>query len=170
MARDRFEDTQLRQRRSGWVGYAAGTWTRPRQIIVKAEHTAQGSNPGFVVTTLEGDPQDLYDRLYCARGGMENRIKEQFQLFSDRTSCHRWWPSQFRLPLSSCAYALVDALRRLAPQHTALARAQINTLRPTLFKIGAAVVRNTRRIRFLMSSNDPGQTLFATVVATLNSG
>jgi len=170
VAKERFEDTQHKQRRFGWVGYAAQTWTRSRQIIVKAEHTAQGSNPRFVVTTLEGDPQDLYDRLYCARGEMENRIKEQFQLFSDRTSCHRWWPNQFRLLLSSCAYVLVEALRRLALKHTALARAQINTLRLTLFKIGAAVVRNTRRIRFLMSSQYPRQALFAQVVATLNSG
>ena len=170
VAKAQFETTQAKQRCFGWVGYAAGTWTRSRHIIVKPEHTAQGSNPRFVVTTLDGDPQDLYDRLYCARGEMENRIKEQFQLFSDRTSCHRWWPNQFRLLLSSCAYVLVEALRRLALKHTALARAQINTLRLTLFKIGAAVVRNTRRIRFLMSSSYPRQTLFAQVVATLNSG
>lgn len=123
-----------------------------------------------MVTTLDGDPQDLHDRLYCARGEMENRIKEQFQLFSDRTSCHRWWPNQFRLLLSSCAHVLVEALRRLALKHTALARAQINTIRLQLLKIGATVVRNTRRIRFLMSSAYPRQTLFAPVVATLNSG
>lgn len=128
-AKERFEDTQHKQRRFGWVGYAAQTWTRSRRIIVKAEHTEQGSNPRFVVTTLDGDPQDLYDRLYCARGERENRIKEQFQLFSDRTSCHRWWPNQFRLLLASCAYVLVETIRSIGLKHTRLAQAQVNTIR-----------------------------------------
>ena len=73
--------------------YAAGTWDRPRRVIAKIEHTHKGINPRYVATNLKGDAQALYEWLYCARGEMENRIKEQqLDLFADRTSCHRWWP------------------------------------------------------------------------------
>ena len=101
--------------------YAAGSWNRARRVIAKIEHTAKGSNPRYVVTNLKGDGQALYDKLYCARGEMENRIKEQqLDLFADRTSCHRWWPNQFRLLLSSLAYMLLEAIRRLALKGTEL--------------------------------------------------
>jgi len=170
VAQERFDKTQEPQRIFHTVGYSAKTWDRVRHVIVKAEHLAKGANPRFVVTNLEGDAQDLYENLYCARGDMENRIKEQFQLFSDRTSCHRWWPNQFRLLLSSCAYVLISALRRIGLRKTALEKAQIDTIRLQLFKIGVAIVRNTRRIRFLLSSSYPRQALFMQVVANLNSG
>lgn len=169
-AQAQFDVTQDKQRHFASIAYAAQSWDRSRRVIAKAEHSGQGSNPRFVVTTLEGDPQALYDDLYCARGEMENRIKEQFQLFSDRTSCHRWWPNQFRLLLSSFAYVLMENLRRVGLRQTALARAQINTIRLQLLKIGAVVVRNTRRVRVLMSSSHPRQELFAKVVAQLDSG
>ena len=108
------------------LDYAAETWDKTRRVIAKAEHTDQGSNPRFVVTNLEGDAQVLYDEVYCARGEMENRIKEQqLGLFADRTSCHRWWANQFRLLLSSCAYVLLEAIRRLGLAGTELARAQV---------------------------------------------
>jgi hypothetical protein len=114
-----------------------------------------------VVTNLTGDPEELYDRLYCARGNMENRIKEQqLDLFSDRTSCHLWWPNQFRLLLSLLAYILIDSIRRLALKGTQLAQAQCGTIRLKLFKIGAVVLRNTRRIRLHLSSAFPYQPLF----------
>ena len=84
-------------------------------MIVKAEHNAQGPNPRFVVANVPGDPQELYEDVYCQRGEMENRIKEQqLGLFADRTSCHRFLANQFRLLLSSAAYVLVQALRRMA--------------------------------------------------------
>jgi hypothetical protein len=86
-------------------------------------------------------------------------------LFADRTSCHRWWPNQFRLLLSSLAYMLLEAIRRLALQGTELARAYVGTLRPKLLKIGAVIWRNTRRIRFLLSSARPYQKLFFRVAA-----
>lgn len=169
-ARDDFDLSGQKQRHFWIFHYAAQTWDRLRTVIAKAEHSQQGSNPRFVVTNLEGDPQELYDRLYCARGEMENRIKEQMQLFADRTSCHRWWPNQFRLLLSSLAYVLVETIRRVGLKKTALAQAQVNTIRLALFKIGAAIVRNTRRVRILMSSSYPRQRLFARVVAQLDSG
>jgi Transposase DDE domain group 1 len=96
-----------------------------------------------VVTNLVGHAQTLYDQVYCARGEMENRIKEQqLGLFSDRTSCHYWWPDQFRLLLSSCAYVSMEALRRLGLQSTELARAQLGTIRLKLLKIGAVITRD----------------------------
>jgi hypothetical protein len=134
--------------------YAAKSWKRTRRIIVKIEHTEKGSNLRYVVTNLTGKPQFLYDKLYCARGEMENRIKEQqLDLFADRTSCHRWWSNQFRLLLSSLAYILLETIRRLALQGTELAQAYVSTLRLKLIKIGAVVLRNTRRIRFLLASS-----------------
>jgi Transposase DDE domain group 1 len=169
-AKKRFEDSGEYQRHFCQVAYSAASWDRLRQVIVKVEHSAKGENPRFVVTNLDGDPQALYDTLYCARGDMENKIKQQFQLFSDRTSCHGWWANQFRLLLSSCAYVLVDALRRVGLKGTALARAEVHTIRLQLFKIGTAIVRNTRRIRFLLSSSYPRQDLFTRVVANLESG
>ena len=151
--------------------YAASSWRCKRRIIAKIEHTGQGSNPRYLVTNLKGNPQNLYDKLYCARGEMENRIKEnQLDLFADRTSCHHWWPNQFRLLLSSLAYILLESLRRLALQGTELARAYVGTLRLKLLKIGAVILRNTRRIRFLLSSACPDQQLFFYVAAKLVPG
>ncbi len=92
-------------------------------MIVKAEHTAQGANPRFVVANVPGDPQEFYEDVYCQRGEAENPIKEQqLDLFADRTSCHRFLVNQFRLSLSSAAYELVQALRRTALAGTELAR------------------------------------------------
>jgi hypothetical protein len=152
------------------LDYAAHTWDKTRRVIAKAEHTGQGSNPRFVVTNLEGDAQALYDEVYCARGEMENRIKEQqLGLFADRTSCHHWWANQFRLLLSSCAYVLVEAIRRLGLAGTELARAQVQTIRLKLLKIGTVILRNTRRIRLLFSSAYPHQQLFRHVFQRLSS-
>ena len=150
--------------------YAAGTWDKKRRVIAKAEHTAQGSNPRFVVTNLAGDAQALYDEVYCARGEMENRIKEQqLGLFADRTSCHDWWANQFRRLLSSCAYVLVEAIRRLGLAGTELARAQVQTIRLKLLKIGTVILRNTRRIRLLFTQAYPHQELFRRVCQRLSS-
>lgn len=153
------------------IDYAANSWDHPRRVIAKVEHTDKGSNPRYVVTHLEGEAQALYEKLYCARGDMENRIKEQqLDLFADRTRCHRWWPNQFRLLLSSLAYTLLEAIRRLALKGTELANAYVGTLRLKLLKIGAVLVKNSRRIRFLLSSTYPYQSLFFHVAARLEPG
>ena len=160
-----------KQREFTQFTYAAGTWKQHRTIIAKLEVTDKGPNPRFIVTNLEGHPQTLYDDVYCARGDMENRIKEQqLGLFADRTSAHQWWANQFRLLLSSLAYVLMDGIRRLGLPGTELARAQMSTLRLTLFKVGAVILRNTRRIRFLLSSAYPYQHLFQTVATRLKPG
>src|SRR5690606_31106327 len=120
-----YSRTGEKQRMFGWIDYGAHSWDRTRRVIAKAEHSAKGSNPRYVVTTLEGDPRSLYDQVYCARGDMENRIKEQqLGLFADRTSCHAWWSNQLRLLLSTLAYVLIDGLRRLALVGTDWARKQ----------------------------------------------
>jgi Transposase DDE domain group 1 len=163
-----FAATGQKQRQFGWVDYAAGTWDRPRRVIAKAEVTGKGENPRFVLTSLEGEAQALYDQVYCARGEMENRIKEQqLGLFSDRTSAHGWWANQFRVLLSAAAYVLLEAIRRIGLHGTELARAQVTTIRLKLLKIGTVIVRNTRRIRLLLSSAYPQQELFASVCRAL---
>lgn len=170
-AAKRFARTGRKQRVFGEIKYAAWSWDRARRVLVKAEHSPKGSNPRFVLTNLSGPAQQLYDEVYCARGEMENRIKEQqLGLFSDRTSCQHWWANQFRLLLSSFAYVLMERLRSLALAGTELARAQVQTIRLKLLKIGAVVVRNTRRIRLLLSNGYAHQRLFAHVAHVLGSG
>lgn len=167
-ARTQYETEQTKQRVFTELHYKAGTWKRRRRVILKAEHMSQGSNPRYVVTNLDGDAQRLYETVYCARGEMENRIKEQqLDLFADRTSCSLWWPNQFRLLLSTLAYTLIHAIRRIALPHTELAQATCATIRLKLFKIGAVVIRNTRRIRLLLSSQYPFQSLFQSVCQRL---
>lgn len=156
-----FKKTNLNQKYFSETVYAAETWSKDRRVIIKSEHTDLGANTRYVVTNLEGSPQDLYEKIYCARGEMENRIKEQqLDMFADRTSCHKWWPNQFRLLLSSMAYVLMETIRRTALKETELAQAQVGTIRLKLLKIGAVVIRNTRRIKLLLSSHYPYQNLF----------
>lgn len=160
-AERQFQKTGRPQRLFGSFAYAASTWDRQRRVIVKAEHNAQGSNPRFIVANVPGDPQELYDRVYCRRGEMENRIKEQqLDLFADRTSCHRFLANRFRLLLSSAAYVLVQALRRTALAGTELARAQAGTIRLRLFKVAARVVVSARRVVFHLASSYPYQGVF----------
>lgn len=166
-----FEETGDKQRLLTDIQYGAKSWNKVRRVLVKAEYQEKGPNTRYVVTNLEGDPQTLYDELYCARGEMENRIKEQqLGLFADRTSCHHWWPNQFRLLLSSLAYVLMEAIRRLALKGTDLAKAQMTTIRLKLFKIGAVILRNTRRVRFLLSSAYPYAELFIQTAIRLKPG
>lgn len=130
-------------------------------MIAKAEHSVKGENPRFLVTNLAGAPKTLYEDVYCARGEMENRIKEQqLGLFADRTSCHIWWANQFRLLLASLGHLLLDTFRHLGLAGTELARAQCFTLRVKFLKIGGVILRNTRRIRFLLPDANPWQALF----------
>ena len=167
-AKKSFDDAQTKQRLFTHFDYKARSWSRKRRIILKAEHTAKGSNPRFVVTNLKDDAQAIYDDHYCLRGDMENRIKEQqLELFSDRTSAHAWWTNQLRLLFSTFAYCLLNYIRRTLLAGTVLARAQCGTIRLKLLKIGAVVLRNTRRIQFLLSSSCPYQELFARVAGKL---
>jgi len=160
-----------KQRLFAELSYGARTWTKRRRVIARLEFGAKGANPRYVVTNLEGGGRQLYDELYCQRGEMENRIKEQqLDLFADRTSCHDWWPNQFRLLVSSLAYSLIQAIRRRALQGTDMARAQAGTIRLKLLRIGAVVIRNTRRVRLHLSSACPHKALFQLAAARLKPG
>jgi len=166
-----YDHTQEKQRVFGEIIYGAETWKCERRVIVKAEHLEKGPNPRFVVTNLPNDPKELYENVYCARGEMENRIKEQqLDLYADRTSCHEWWPNQLRLLLSSLAYILLETIRSSALTGTKMAQATAGTIRLKLLKIGAVILRNTRRIRFLLSSSHPNQDLFLMALNRLVSG
>ena len=167
-AKRQFEDTDTKQRMFAEVQYAAKTWDRQRRLIVKAEHLEQGANTRFIVTNLPGDPQELYDDLYCQRGEMENRIKEQqMDLFADRTSCHDFVANQFRLLLSAAAYVLTETLRRTALKDTELKNAQVGTIRLKLLKIGARIKTSVRRIVLHMASGYPLQDLFHQIAERL---
>ena len=171
VAKKNFEETDEKQKLFIQFSYAAKSWANEKKIIGKAEYTKDGANPRFIVTNINGDPKDLYENLYCARGDMENRIKEkQLGLFADRTSCHDWWANQLRLLFSSLAYILIEYIRSTALAGTILEKAQVNTIRLRLFKIGAVIIKNTRRIRFLLSSCYPLQELFHSVFAKLVPG
>jgi DDE family transposase len=148
------------------------SWTRARRVVAKAEHLEKGANPRFVVTSLgaEGWPaQRLYEELYCARGDMENRIKEQLMLFADRTSTTFLRSNQIRLYFSSVAYLLMAALRRLGLKGTELASAQCATLRLKLLKIGALIRVTARKVWVSMAGGYPYPELWARVLAQLQA-
>ena len=166
-----FEESGGKQRLFGEFAYAARSWKTQRRVIARLEHSAKGATPRYIVTTLEGDGRQLYETLYCQRGDMENRIKEQqLDLFADRASCHKWWADQFRLLLSSLAYTLLETIRRIGLKGTEMARAQAGTIRLKLLKIGAVILRNSRRVRFHLSSACPDKALFMLAAERLTPG
>lgn len=166
---DQYAARQAKQRMLGEFEYAAKTWDKPRRVIARLEHGPQGANPRFIVTNLKGSPKVLYERRYCARGEAENRIKEaQLDLFGRRASCHRFQANQLRLLLAALAYTLMINLRRLALAGTELAQACTTTIRTKLLKIGAAILRNTRRVRVLLASAHPMKHVFLTAARALS--
>jgi hypothetical protein len=143
-----------------------GGWERERRVAAKAEHLDGKENPRFVVTSLtseEWPAQELYEKLYCARGDMENRIKEQFSLFADRVSTETIRANQMRVYLSTIAYVLVSGLRRLGLHATELAQAQVSTIRTKLLKIGAQIRVTARKVWVSMASSYPYQDLYQQV-------
>jgi hypothetical protein len=147
-----------------------GGWDSARRVVAKAEYIDGKENPRFVVTSLanaEWAAQGLYEQLYCARGEMENRIKEQFSLFADRVSTETMRANQMRLYLSAMAYILVSGLRRLGLKATALAEAQVSTIRTKLLKIGAQIRVTVRKVWISMSSAYPWQDLYQQVWTNL---
>jgi Transposase DDE domain group 1 len=147
------------------------SWSRKRRVIGKAEHLQKGSNPRFVVTSLPARQMGaryIYERTYCARGDMENRVKEQqLGLFADRTSTAMMHANQLRLYFSSVAYMVLQTLRRIGLQGTALASAQCSTIRLKLLKVGAQVQVTVRRVWFRMAGGYPYPDVFAHVYENL---
>jgi hypothetical protein len=171
-AQQEFEGTGQAARRFRDFFYRTReSWSRSRRVVGKAEHLAKGANPRFVVTSLSPEAwpaRELYERLYCQRGEMENRIKEQqLDLFADRTSSSTMRANQLRLWFSTAAYSLLHLLRRLGLKHTPWARAQCGTIRLKLLKIGARIKVSVRRVVVSMASGYPYETSFAQVYAHL---
>jgi hypothetical protein len=148
----------------------SGSWSKKRRVVAKAEHIDGKSNPRFIVTSLDAkswERRQLYQELYCARGDMENRIKEQFVLFADRVSASTLRANQLRIYFSVIAYTLINGLRRLALRATAMATAQVGTIRLRLLKIGALVKVTVRKVWIRMASSYPHQTLFSQALRQL---
>ncbi len=173
-AKERYRETGTAARVFDEFVYRTHTsWSRSRRVIGKAEHLSKGANPRFVVTSLpldEVDAQTLYEQLYCARGDMENRIKEQQQdLFADRTSTATLRANQIRLYFSAFAYVLLCAFRRLGLAGTEMARAQCGTIRLKLLKIGTRVRISVRKVWLSFSEHYPYARLFQQVLANLRA-
>jgi hypothetical protein len=147
------------------------SWSRERRVIGKAEYLSKGANPRFIVTSLSPQAirgRQLYEKLYCARGDMENRIKEQQQdLFADRTSSHTMASNQLRLYFSSFAYIVLQTLRRIGLKGTSLAKAQCGTIRLRLLKVGAQIRISTRKIWIACSESYPYAAVFEQVLSQL---
>ena len=167
-ARFEHEGSGEKVRRLHDVGYAAESWPRLRRVLIKAEVTAQGDNPRFVVTSLAGDPLLLYD-VYARRGEAENRIKElKCDLAMDRTSCHRFLANQFRLLLHAAAFVLLSFMRRCLAG-TQLADAQVCTLQRKLLKLGVLVRESCRRVVLQFASSCPVQHLWPVVLERMRA-
>ena len=165
-ARQQWEQTRQPARVFVEFSYetASGSWSQPRRVVAKAEHIDGKENPRYVVTSLSSQDwpaRKLYEELYCARGDMENRIKEQFVLFADRVSAESMRANQLRLYFSALAYVLVSGLRRLGLKATELATAQAATIRLRLLKIGALVRVTVRRVWISLPRSYPWPELFA---------
>jgi hypothetical protein len=145
-------------------------WNRERRVVAKAEHIDGKENPRFLVTSLSAEQwpaRALYEDLYCARGDMENRIKEQFSLFADRVSAETMRANQLRLYFSVIAYVLLSGLRRVGLKATELAQAQVSTIRTKLLKIGAQVRISVRKVWISMASSYPWQSIYQQVWSNL---
>jgi hypothetical protein len=149
-----------------------GMWNKDRRVVAKAEHINGKSNPRFIVTSLDAErweKQKLYEELYCARGDMENRLKEQFVLFADRVSVSTMRGNQLRIYLSVMAYTLMNGLRRLGLKATSMATAQVGTIRLKVLKIGALIQVTVRKVWVRMASSYPYQALFSQVLQQLRT-
>ena len=155
-------EPEAKVRRYADLRYAAGSWRQERRVIARVEASAAGCDSRFVVTNLGGKAKVLYEKVYCARGQMENLIKaHKTHLASDRTSCHDAKANQFRLILHSAAYALMHALRAAAPKRSSWRVAQFDTLRTRLLKIAGRVVEMNTRIKVLLPSACPDKAIIA---------
>lgn len=172
LVRARYEETGKEAREFKDFSYRTlESWSSERRVVGKAEHLAKGPNPRFVVTSLSReacDARSLYEREYCARGDMENRIKEQqLDLFADRTSTATMRANQLRLWFSSIAYVLLSELRRIALKGTEMERSQSGTIRTRLLKIGARVKISVRRVVIAMASGCPYARIFEQALINL---
>jgi hypothetical protein len=163
---NKYDETKEKVRLFGEIKYAAKTWSKERRVIVKAERLILGTNIRFVVTNItKHKAEHLYDKIYTARGEMENRIKEQqLYLFADQVSCHFFIANAFRMMLSSLAYVMLEKIRSIGLNSTKLLKSQCSTIRNKILKIGAIIKTNTRRIQINMTEAYPFQDIFWEVI------
>lgn len=165
-----YQSAKVKQRAIHEFRYAADSWNQERRVVTRLEFGSLGINPRFIVTNLDMPAHALYDDLYCQRGEAENRIKEvQLDLFGTRASCQKFLANWLRLMFAALSYTLMQRLRELALQQTELAHATAATIRVRLLKIGAAVIRNTRRIRILLASHHPMRDAYIVAARALAS-
>lgn len=167
-AEDKFKATGEKQKLFANFNYAAQTWNTQRRIVVKAEHNSNGANTRFVVTSLSESSEIIYTEKYCKRGDMENHIKQlKLDLHSDRNSCSNFYANYFRLLLSSFACILITELKNTHLKPTKLAKSYCGIIQLKLFKIGAVVIKNSRRVKFFLSSTCTSQKDFITAAHSL---
>jgi len=168
-AKQDFDLSNKKQKTFADFIYKAKTWKTERKVVGKAEVNQYRDSTRFVITTLKEDPEVIYNKRYCPRGNMENKIQQQFLLFSLRTSCHLWWGNQLRLLLSGIAYILLEKLQSGYLENTKFCKSKVNTLRLRLLKISSVIITNTRKIMFYFSKNYIEQNLFVRLVDKLDT-
>lgn len=170
-AQKEYETTNTKQKLFTELSYQAGTWHKARRVVAKVEHNHHGSNLRLVVTNMSNSAQDIYENNYCLRGNMENYIKQQkLDLRADRVSAHTFVANQFRVLLVAFAYILINKLRDKYLKGSILAKAYCGTIRNKLFKIGAIVIKNSRKIKFLFSDSFVNQDLFTVIAKKIEAG
>ena len=166
----RVQSCKDRVRRFFQTGDQAESWSRERKVIARVEATSKGSEMRFIVTNLPGRAKVLYERVYCARGRMENMIKEhKLYIRSDRTSCHRWEANQFRLFPHTGAYWLLHQLRQAAPRRSLWRTATFETLRRAFLKIAVRIEELNSRIRIALPSAYPYQKALVAVAGRISA-
>jgi hypothetical protein len=164
----RVQSKKEKLRRFHQTTYQAGRWPKARKIIARAEATSMGSDVRFVVTNLPGSAKVLYEKVYCARGRMENMIKDmKLYTRSDRTSCHRWEANQFRLFLHMAAYWLLLSLRKAAPRRSLWRTATFETLRRAFLKIAVRIQELKSRIKVAFPSAYPHAPILALIAGVI---
>lgn len=168
LVKKNFETTKEKQKLFDNFEYGAGSWKNKRRIIVKAEHNENGPNTRFLVTNKTESAETLYSEEYCPRGDMENHIKQlKLDLFSDRNSCKNFYANYFRLILSSLAYMLITELKNSHLRLSKFAKAYCSSIRLKLFKIGAIIIKNSRKIKFFLASSYTNQKDFISAAQSL---
>jgi hypothetical protein len=164
-----WEETQKPVKVYAQFEYAAKSWKLKRTMVGRVEYNHHGENVRFIATNMKGHSSNLYESAYCGRGDMENKIKQQkLDLRAGRVSCHVFTTNWFRVLLSGFAYVLLTHLKLKLLKNSKLKNAYVGTIRAKLLKIGAVIIKNTRRIRILMESHFPEQNLFASILRKLH--
>ena len=157
-------------RRFFQISYGAKSWSKERKVIARVEATKLGSDTRFIVTNMPGRAKHLYEKVYCARGRMENLIKEhKLYTKSDRTSCHRWQANQFRLFLHTGAYWLLLLLRGAAPKRSRFRTATFETIRRTFLKIAVRIEQLKSRIKIALPSAYPHRPMLILLMKRINA-